>query len=99
MFSNRTAAVVALVVPAFAWAVSFQANYVMASRACAADLGTYLHLSSLIALAVAAAGIALGARISPRGGSARLAALGISAFFTIAIVVQELANLMVPRCG
>src|SRR5438874_10252171 len=99
MFSERTSAVIALVAPPLAWAASFQANYVMAGRACAAGFGAYLHLSTFIALAVAGISIALATRAPRRNRSARLAALATGIFFALATAALELANLMVPRCG
>ena len=98
-FSERTSAVVALVAPPLAWAASFQANYVLAGRACGAGFGAYLHLSTLIGLVVTGVSIALATRVSRRNRSVRIAALAMGIFFAIATAALELANVMVPRCG
>jgi hypothetical protein len=102
-----------LVAPAV-WFLHLNFSYVLGAYACARDMSWLLHLATVAALALGAAGLAAGwwalraaGRASRDRGEAaqgrpRFLALGgvaLSAYFLLLIGASELNNLVLDPCG
>jgi hypothetical protein len=94
-----------------AWLVQLEADYALASWACARGRPAVLHLVSGLMLAVAVAGIAAAVRatrrpapppaVPARDGRRRLMGhlgVGVSALFALVILVSGLAPFLLSPC-
>ncbi|MBW3599641.1 MAG: hypothetical protein KY475_20510 [Planctomycetes bacterium] len=96
----------AFVAPAAAWFVQLTANYMIAAYACANDQMWILHAISMVALALAGAGIWSGWRVRRRQredsgretGFLTAGALLLAVLLFLAILANELSNWMLKPC-
>lgn len=102
-----------LLLPPAAWLVHVEATFVLSTRVCASGHEWTLHLTTLLALAVALTGgwlawrnwRATGSAESPdragtlaRSNFLAVAGLASAAFFTVAILAAELTTFFISPC-